>query len=310
MITKIASSANDDTDKATAPDIKDIGPLDSQILRKILNIDADQNGSQDKNGKQTTASENKNAAQVVASGMKNTAQTVDSEMNDPALATASENKNAAQQNIVLGLPKEGQVVTSKTMADAVVNQKAVDTSTLAISADQNAASQASDKLMTTLRTDAPGTARQLEESVLQQVAEKLNLALKTGVTEIRVQLRPESLGDVQLKIKVDGDVVTGKMYVENQQVKHIVEANLQTLKNSLSQHNLSVGSFSVDVNHGNGADQQMRDLANMGTQDRNGNTNNSNKDTNDTEKSGLSNTFVSGIDTGRKFGTNTIEYFA
>jgi flagellar hook-length control protein FliK len=299
LLSKIAGVAGDGSSAAAVQDstanteanTATIGSLDSQVLRKILKVDPDQ----------ATQTQNKIAQQA--------------EVNKSAeLATMSENKNAAQQNVALGLPKDGQVATSKTIADALAIRQPADTSTQAVPSGQNAASLASDKLMSTIHTNETGTTRQIEESVIQQVAEKLNVAVKTGITEIRVLLHPDSLGDVQLKIKVEGDVVTGKMYVENQQVKHIVEANLQTLKNSLmSQHNLSMGSFSVDVNHGNGAHGQMGDLADMGAKNGNGNSNSGSgkEGADETENvDGSSKTFVSGIDTGRKFGTNTIEYFA
>jgi flagellar hook-length control protein FliK len=272
LVTKIAQVAQGavTAQKVKASDIKEIGPLDSQVMRKILKVDA-------------------------------------------AQATAVENKTAAQQNVTLGLPKEGLVLTSKTIAEATAAvQKTEDTGNLTVIAGQNAASLASDRLMSTLRAAEPGTMRQLEESVMTQVAEKLNVAIKTGITEIRVMLRPESLGDVQLKIKVDGDVVTGKMYVESQQVKHIVEANLQTLKDSLSQHNLSVGSFTVDLNQGNGAQDQARDLAFMNANGQGTGAGNKEKSSNDMEnkENTAEGTIVSGVETGRKFGTNTIEYFA
>jgi flagellar hook-length control protein FliK len=254
-------------ENAKASDMKDLGPLDSQVMRKLLKV-------------------------------------------DNAQATASENKNAAQQNVSLGLPKEGLVLAGKTLTDALAKQKSDDLNTQAVPNSQNSTALVSDKLMSTLRADEPNAImRQIEDSVIQQVADKLSNAVKTGVSEIRVMLRPESLGDVQMRIRVEGDVVTGKMYVENQQVKHIIEANLQTLKDSLSQQHLTMGSFSVDVNHGNGTYGQTRDMAGMngGGGERNGN----NEDgADETEKSGLSKTFVSGVDTGRKFGTNTIEYFA
>jgi flagellar hook-length control protein FliK len=286
-----ASTTANTAVNAASSEIMDIGSLDSQVLRKILKVDPDQ----------ATEAQNKIAQQAEVT-------------KSAELATMSENKNAAQQNIALGLPKDGQVATSKTIADALAIHKPDEASTQAVPGGQNAASPASDKLMSTIHTNETGTMRQIEESVIQQVAEKLNVAVKTGITEIRVLLHPDSLGDVQIKIKVEGDVVTGKMYVESQQVKHIVEANLQTLKNSLmSHHNLSVGSFSVDVNHDNGSSGQMRDLADMGTKNGNGNSNsNSSKEgVDETENiDGSSKTFVSGIDTGRKFGTNTIEYFA
>jgi flagellar hook-length control protein FliK len=270
LLTKIArtaAGAHGDANKTAMSDIKEIGPLDSQVMRKLLKV-------------------------------------------DPAQTTESENKNAAQQNVTLGLPKAGKMLTSASFADLAQQGKNGEGATAFLNQNAVGVSQASDKIFSALRTSDTGTMRQFEESVVRQVSDNLTAAAKNGITELRVMLRPESLGEVQLRIKVDGDVVMGKMYVENQQVKHIVEANLQTLKDSLSQHNLTVGSFSVDVNHGNNAHDHMRDMADMGTKDGNGNANNSKEGRDETDTFDPTKTIVSGMETGRKFGTNTIEFFA
>jgi flagellar hook-length control protein FliK len=143
----------------------------------------------------------------------------------------------------------------------------------------------------------------IEESIMNQLSDKVQTALKTGVTEIRLLLRPESLGEMRVKLTIDGDVVMGKIYVENQQVKHIVESNLQMLKDSLAQHNLQAGSFDVNVNGGDRED--LREMANRALQS--GMVNNNeirDKDQNVSDKD-----VSTRQDTGRRFGTNTIEYF-
>jgi flagellar hook-length control protein FliK len=86
-----------------------------------------------------------------------------------------------------------------------------------------------------------------DESVMNQITERLQTAIRSGLTEIRLQLRPESLGEVKLQIRVEGDVVFARIHVESQQVKQIVETNLQSLKESLMQQHLSCGSLEVSV---------------------------------------------------------------
>jgi flagellar hook-length control protein FliK len=229
---------------------------------------------------------------------------------DAAQATAAENKTAAQQNITMDMPKTAKVPVGKSLSDLLPQVKATDNNQTVFADSQLKVSGSAEKLFAALRTTDPGTMRQLEESVISQVADKLNVAMKTGITEIRVMLRPESLGEIQMKIRVEGDVVIGKMYVENQQVKHIVEANLQTLKDNLSQHNLTIGSFSVDINHRDGTGDQLQDLAQQAgrNNEQDGTGNGHNDKENQTDENG--NDITSGIETGRKFGTNSVEYFA
>jgi flagellar hook-length control protein FliK len=167
-------------------------------------------------------------------------------------------------------------------------------------------------LLSNLKTADPLLQKNLEESVMTQVTEKLNAAVKNGITEMRIMLRPESLGEMHLKIRLEGDVVMAKIYVENQQVKHIVESNLVMLKDALAQHNLQAGTFSVDVNSGNnGMRDHMgsaQDLAAQQGQDGDGKQ--AGSDNGAAREESSETDMANGIETGRRFGNNTIEFFA
>ena len=121
--------------------------------------------------------------------------------------------------------------------------------------------------------------------------------------EIRLILRPESLGDVRMTIRMEGDVVMARIHVENQQVKQIIESNLQSLKDSLEEQNLQAGNFDVNVNQG--SEKEMQDLAHLGrsAQSRDNAEEIMQQDRDDK-------TMNIGTETGRRFGSNTIEYFA
>ena len=174
----------------------------------------------------------------------------------------------------------------------------------AIPAGVDAASGTSNSILNTAELQTPAPPRTIEESVMNQLTDKVQTAIKTGVTEIRLLLKPESLGEMRVKLTMDGDKVMGKIYVENQQVKHIVESNLQMLKDSLAQHNLQAGSF--DVNVGGGAREHLEEMA--ATSLKNGS--NTGKDrAENPENHGNNNGVSTGQETGRRFGTNTIEYF-
>ncbi len=147
----------------------------------------------------------------------------------------------------------------------------------------------------------------IEQSVINQISDKMNNAIRNGVTEVRVQLRPESLGDVTVKIRIEGDIVTAKIQVENQQVKAIVENNFQSLKDSLAQHNLQTGSLEVNVQNGgkdhNGFAEQFVEN-HQAHHGRNGSGDTGSDDT--TEQDSVD---TKG-ETGRRFGNNSVEYFA
>lgn len=151
--------------------------------------------------------------------------------------------------------------------------------------------------------------RMTDETVMEQITDRLQSVVRSGASEVRIQLRPESLGEVTIRIRMDGDVVLTKIEVQNQQVKEIMERNLPMLKDALAQQNITAGSFDVQVNNGTG-----RHFGNMPNSPW-------------SEEETAQNSFADGgreeeqgygeeerqyrsSDTGRRFGSNSVEYFA
>ena len=146
--------------------------------------------------------------------------------------------------------------------------------------------------------------KSLEESVMTQVTQRLSNAIKSGMHmhEIRLVLRPESLGDMRMTIQMDGDVVMARIIVENQQVKQIIESNLQALRDSLEEQNLQAGAFDVNVNKGNQNEEREtlaseKDIRILKTVE-------------ELADEALNINLTAGTETGRRFGSNSIEYFA
>ncbi len=146
--------------------------------------------------------------------------------------------------------------------------------------------------------------RTLEESVMTQVSDRLHTALRNGVHEVRIHLRPESLGEVRLRIQMDGDVVMARIHVESQQVKQIVESNLQSLRDALSEQNLQAGAFDVNVDRGSGQENPFADES--GKQGKIAGASGTNAPSAETGNGGAE----IGRETGRRWGSNSVEYFA
>ncbi len=149
---------------------------------------------------------------------------------------------------------------------------------------------------------ASAPARNPEELVMSQVNQRFQYAVKNGVNEMRLALRPESLGKVDITIQMESDVVTARITVENQQVKQIIESNLQQLKNALAEQNLTAGSFDVNVNQGSKDQGEQADHAERGS----GKISKTDGISSAVDAEDLE---VTGRDTGRRFGSNTVEYF-
>ncbi|KMQ50621.1 Flagellar hook-length control protein FliK [Chitinispirillum alkaliphilum] len=214
---------------------------------------------------------------------------------------ASENKESAAVNESLKMPEVIDLALAKS-PDSVETEE-MQIAQFSISSDNGngAHSTQSAKLESVL-------SRISDESMVKQIAQRMQNAVRSGVHELRIQLRPESLGDVHLSIRMEGEVVSARIQVENSQVKQIIENNLQMLKDALEEQNLNAGAFSVDVSGGNEQDaerlwQQVSETQ-EGAVAVNAGKENDVQDTTSREK------IRNGIDTGRRYGNNSMEYFA
>lgn len=93
------------------------------------------------------------------------------------------------------------------------------------------------------------------QEVINQILEKMKVEIKGDVSEVRLTLRPEHLGDVSLKISTENGIVTASFTAENQRVKEVIESNLTQLKDALAEQGIQISQLSVSVGQN---DQQRR----------------------------------------------------
>ena len=140
--------------------------------------------------------------------------------------------------------------------------------------------------------------RIFEREIIEQVQRTvLNSISRNGVHQVSLTLSPEKLGEIKLDIRVDGNTVSAQLNVENAQVKQIIEQNIQVLRDSLAQHNLSASSLDVNIN---GHEDPRQAFEKMG---RRAQKNAGRKETVTAELETV------GADTGRRFGTNSFEIY-
>ena len=96
------------------------------------------------------------------------------------------------------------------------------------------------------------------DSIIGTVVTQAELMLENGTSSAVITLEPPSLGRIKLEIVTERSKVTGKITVDNQDVKQIVENRISELKNSLSQNGLKVESFDVQLGHNDGTDSWAR----------------------------------------------------
>ena len=94
------------------------------------------------------------------------------------------------------------------------------------------------------------------EIIEQMITGMTMRTLTQGTSEIHLQLQPENLGQVTMRLTVTGNQVTANVVAQNADVGNALVANHQDLARSLSAAGLSLSGFSVDVSGGDaGADQ-------------------------------------------------------
>ncbi|NMB44864.1 MAG: hypothetical protein GX998_00460 [Firmicutes bacterium] len=92
----------------------------------------------------------------------------------------------------------------------------------------------------------PVSARQ----VVEQIVDRVQLEMKGDYGEIRLQLKPDHLGDLQVKIATNNGIVSAAFMAESHTVKSLIEAGLPQLKQQLMQQGLNVQDVSVQVGGG------------------------------------------------------------
>lgn len=84
--------------------------------------------------------------------------------------------------------------------------------------------------------------------VINQIVEKFKAGIiGENVSEIKITLKPEYLGDVSLRVVSENGIVSAQFTAENQRVKEIIEANFNNLKDMLDEQGVQVSALSVSV---------------------------------------------------------------
>lgn len=88
-----------------------------------------------------------------------------------------------------------------------------------------------------------------KEQLFSQIVEQAKVMVNNGGSEMEVNLKPEHLGRLQLKVTIENEVVTAKFVAESQQVKEIIESNLGQLRRSLQENGIQVDTIMVSVGY-------------------------------------------------------------
>lgn len=85
---------------------------------------------------------------------------------------------------------------------------------------------------------------------LMQLAERIQTQLRAGENIVRIQLKPSTLGRLEIRAETSGSGVQATIFTESTGVKNLLEHNLQILQQSCQEQGLKIDRINIAVQEG------------------------------------------------------------
>ncbi|WP_243414671.1 flagellar hook-length control protein FliK [Sporosalibacterium faouarense] len=86
-----------------------------------------------------------------------------------------------------------------------------------------------------------------KNDLIKQIVSKVKINTNSNSSQIKISLKPEILGEMSLKLSMDEGVISAKAIVQDQQVKQLIESNLNQLRENLEEQGINITNFEVSV---------------------------------------------------------------
>jgi flagellar hook-length control protein FliK len=86
-----------------------------------------------------------------------------------------------------------------------------------------------------------------DEANVQALLKQAQYMIKKGGGEVKVQMHPEGMGRVDLKVQMQDGKVNVQMLTETNEAKKLLEDSVHDLRNHLAAHKLTIDSFKVET---------------------------------------------------------------
>lgn len=106
------------------------------------------------------------------------------------------------------------------------------------------------------------------EAAVKQLMNQAQYLIKKGGGEMKVQMTPEGMGTIHLKVMLQDGKVNMQMSADTQEAKKTIESSLAELKTSLAAHKLSMENVKVDVVNSTSTDTATQNQTNMNGQNQ------------------------------------------
>ncbi len=100
-----------------------------------------------------------------------------------------------------------------------------------------------------------GTAGKSPDEIFGDIVRQFSFMVKKGGGEARLVLKPESLGEMKLNIRLNNAQVNTHMVVETTALRDMIVSRLSSLQDSLMSQGFSLGSFDVEVKDQNASNE-------------------------------------------------------
>lgn len=170
---------------------------------------------------------------------------------DNSTSTKSEAPNTtlaatAQQQPIKAAQKPGEngSIVAEAVTDAADN---VPEEGVLFVEGQRAVAEKNEQLSKFISTMKQEIQKNDPQNLLNRIAGKVEVLAQSNKNEIRMQLSPEALGNLFIKLSMEKGALTARVFTENYQVKELLESNLNQLKINLSEKGIAVSSLEVSV---------------------------------------------------------------
>ncbi|MDR1625249.1 MAG: flagellar hook-length control protein FliK [Spirochaetia bacterium] len=98
------------------------------------------------------------------------------------------------------------------------------------------------------KESASGLLRRMREEGNAHIVKSARFILKDkNEGEIRLVLKPPSLGEVRIRLSLQDNLIGGRIFVENDSVREVFERNMPELASAFRENGLEMGGMSVSV---------------------------------------------------------------
>ncbi|HHV73594.1 MAG TPA: flagellar hook-length control protein FliK [Thermoanaerobacterium sp.] len=163
----------------------------------------------------------------------------------------SQNENQSQNDNLNGTQKDANLeISNKALSKKLDNtsQQINDSKLMEAKSDNLIAfNTVQSKQVTALEGNIDSKNNVQINDIIDQIVKNVNITKTETESNIKIQLKPDFLGNLEINIKsVDGSL-TANILTDNEKVKHQIEANLNILNNQLESKGIKIDSFNVSI---------------------------------------------------------------